>query len=185
MVGLLLLAVGLLVHVSGVMRTHRMTHEERTRSGTLVAARELMERLWADEDTAGLYLRLQGHALAARQSGALGPDQVRLRDGRRAFLPTTYFPDYKGSHAGATHVLFDVPMGTPLDPDDPRSFVLREDLASQRFELPADLNGDGTIDADPRDDDYRVLPVEMVLRWQPDGESPRELRMVLWVRCER
>lgn len=185
MIGLLLLTVALMTHMSGVMSSHRLVSEERERTGALLAAQEIMARLQADEDKAGLYARLQVHALAARDGGELTAGQVRLDDGRRAFLPTMYFSDFQGSPMGQTHVLLDVPLSTPADPEDPRAHVLREDLADAGFALPSDLDGDGAIDNQPRDDDYLVLPVEMTLRWQPDGESARELRMTLWVRGER
>lgn len=43
--------------------------------------------------------------------------------------------------------------------------VLREDTVAPELGLPADLNGDGTIDGDDRTGDYRILPLAVQLAW--------------------
>jgi hypothetical protein len=66
-----------------------------------------------------------------------------------------------------------------LDPrkDDADGFVgsiefpgtgttLREDVQDAELGMPRDLNGDGPpLDADDHADDYRILPVRIVIRW--------------------
>lgn len=185
MLGLLVLSVALLTHLTGVMGEHRLVGEGRDRSGALLATSQVLERLRADEDKPGLYGRLRQRAQAARLSGELATGEVRLSTGRRAYPPTTYFPDFVASPGGDVHVLIDVPLATPVDPSDPRPDVLREDLADAPFGLPLDLNGDGVVDDQPRDDDYLLLPVRLYVYWKPSGEAARELKMAAWIRGER
>jgi hypothetical protein len=44
--------------------------------------------------------------------------------------------------------------------------TLREDVEDVELGMPRDLNGDGPpLDADDHADDYRILPVRIVVRW--------------------
>ncbi|MHC5012591.1 MAG: hypothetical protein ACYTG6_16865 [Planctomycetota bacterium] len=63
--------------------------------------------------------------------------------------------------------------------------MLREDVVAPEFGLPADLNGDGRIDDQPRDDDCIALPVIVTFQWTPPGESPREFRVSSGLRGNR
>ena len=46
---------------------------------------------------------------------------------------------------------------------------LREDLNYAQLGMPRDLNGDGAVDANPHQDDYRILPVLVRIEW--DGAA--------------
>jgi type II secretory pathway pseudopilin PulG len=63
------------------------------------------------------------------------------------------------------------PVGSVLP-----QWELREDLNDAGLGLPRDLNGDGAVDDLTHADDYRVLPVTVVARWQ-GRFGPRTLRM--------
>lgn len=182
LVALVILAIGLLSHASLTMAEHRLSREEQLRSEGLHVARQFVERLRSDEDWTGLYARLRTQQDLADTPSA---GAVTLDDGREAFVPQTYFPDFSLSEKlAAVHVLVDVPSGPdPVVPTDPP--VLREDVAAPGYGLPTDLNGDGLVDSDPRDDDYAVLPVRVTLRWQPPGEGSRELVLTTWLRGDR
>jgi hypothetical protein len=63
-------------------------------------------------------------------------------------------------------------------PDDPDGLVgelrfptltgseLREDVADEDLGMPRDLDGRNGVDASDHKDDYRLLPVEVTLRWR-------------------
>ena len=183
LLGLVILAVGLLSHASLTMAEHRLSREQQLRSEGLHVARQLVERLRSDEDWAGLYDRLRARqALADTPSSA---DALRLEDGREAFVPQAYFPDFALSRAlPQVHVLIDVPSGPdPVTPGGPA--VLREDVTAPAYGLPADLDADGTVDADAHDGDYVVLPVRVTILWTPAGEAARQLTLPVWLRGRR
>ena len=46
---------------------------------------------------------------------------------------------------------------------------LLENVAMPELGMPHDLNGDGLIDGAPRNDNYRILPVLLRLRWKGSG----------------
>jgi hypothetical protein len=91
---------------------------------------------------------------------------------------------------------FDVP-GLDADPDDADGFVglvefpvvplapdeLREDLAGFGFGLPADLSGDGNIDANDHAGDYVLLPVRVTVAWS--GKSGVRNLAVETILCAR
>ena len=52
---------------------------------------------------------------------------------------------------------------------------LREEGEDVFLGLPRDLDGDGEVDDDDHADDYRILPVEVLLEWQ-GVRGPRTLR---------
>ncbi len=106
---------------------------------------------------------------------------VSLRDGRRAFAPQTYYDDFS-TPAGVQdfHVAVEVPSAPTAGGAEAGS-VLREDLPLQRFGLPADLNGDGTIDDASHNDDYRAVPVIVTFRWTTSTGAEEEMRLSTWV----
>ncbi len=57
---------------------------------------------------------------------------------------------------------------------------LREDVVDAVLDMPRDLNGDGGTDAFDHASDYRVLPVEVRVRWQgKGGEKELGLKTIL------
>ena len=117
--------------------------------------------------------------LAVDDYDATRANYVSLRDGRRAFAPQTYYDDFS-TPAGVRdfHVAVEVPSAPTATTTSP---VLREDLPLQRFGLPADLNGDGTIDDQSHTDDYRAIPIIVTFRWTTSTGAAEEMRLSTWV----
>ena len=174
-----LLAVGLLAgalfaHVGSVIEHHALAREEAARSRAILDQRQFLERLRADTDWGALYARLRELQDRAAQPGVGG---VPLKDGRVAWPPTVYVGEFEGQSEFS--VLVDVPHEASADG---KSRVLREDVPSETYLLPADLNGDGSVDTRARDGDYRVLPVRVTFSWKAPGGDMRESTVVTWLR---
>lgn len=182
--GLTVLLVAIVSQAGSLVASHRLSIDEQARSEGLHVVQQLIERLRADEDWPGLYARLRTLSDAAEAGGPI-PDTVALDDGRRAYVPQAYFPDFSLSAAlSECHVLIEVPSA-PLDLDPMGPAYLREDVTRPAFGLPADLDGDGALTGDALDATYVVLPVRMVVRWTPTGEASRELKVPTWLRGDR
>ncbi len=169
------LLIAVLGHVASTVAQHDLSRTERERSAALRTAGRLLEQLRADEDWSGLYARLH---LYQTRAGTLGDATALLADGRRTYPPSTYLPGFEAPE-GFT-VLLEVPHTV-----DPLTGVgaLREDADAPDLLLPADLNGDGRIDAAPRDGDYRFLPVRCTFRWRFEGQRRvQQTRIVVWMR---
>ncbi len=198
-----LLAIAVLTEVSTSIGTYRHSRYEMSRSDILQVGRQFMERLRGDDDSAGLYLRLK----ALQESAVTAPVETKqpdedgygwptpptgptpggpvLPDGRPTWLPQMYYPDFV--HPASLHtlgVLVDVPASTPQN-DPLGTTVLREDMNHVGFGLPADLNGDGQIDALSHDHDHVALPVVVTFCWQAPGESLERLVLRTWIRIDR
>jgi len=61
----------------------------------------------------------------------------------------------------------------PTTVDATGADFLREDVVAPEFGLPADLNGDGVIDAANHAADYQMLPVIIRLEWSTSGGGTR------------
>jgi hypothetical protein len=180
MAGLVVLLIALLGHVSSVLNENRMAREQVARSEALQVVQQLLERLRADEDWAGLYGRLRVLRDAA---ATVSTGQVRLTDGRRAYDPTTYDPDFVvPEDAPVVSVLVDVPSSVP---DEGGDEILREDVLLPEFGLPRDLNGDGHVYPDAREGDYVALPIVVTFCWQAPGQPAQQMRLATWLRGER
>jgi hypothetical protein len=171
-----------LTQVSSTLAEQRLLKEQRARRTCLQAMRQFVERLRSDDAWSTLYARLHAQALLARTPGL---DATLLDDGREAFPPSAYYADYVAAPGTeGARVLVEVPAA-PLATDPLGPEVLREDVAQPVFGLPADLNGDGTIDGASRNADYAVLPLLVTWRWAPVGEAARDEHVVLWLRGNR
>jgi prepilin-type N-terminal cleavage/methylation domain-containing protein len=175
LIGTVVLVLALLGHMASTFAEYRMARTQETRSEVLHVARQFVERLRSDDDWEGLYARLRVmQNLAAKPDAGL----TRLEDGRGAFAPDLYYGDFVlPVWLDSLAVLVDVPFD-PLSPQN-----LREDLHQPRYGLPADLDGDGLIDATPHQQDYRALPVVITFRWQGAGDTPAQLRVSTWLRA--
>ncbi|MHC5010508.1 MAG: type IV pilus modification PilV family protein [Planctomycetota bacterium] len=169
------LAIALLGHAASTVTEHRLAEAGQVRSEALHASRQFVERLRADEDFTGLLSRILALQLTTGAGG-----KATLDDGRTAFDPTAYYPDFVVPDAVDSMA---VRVEVPLHVGDVVS--LREDQNLPYFGLPGDLNGDGAVDDQPRDDDYRALPVAFTFRWVPPGQAPAELRFSTWLRGRR
>jgi hypothetical protein len=61
----------------------------------------------------------------------------------------------------------------PTGPGEDGAAVLREDISSPLLGMPRDLDGDGTIDGEPKDSAYVRLPVMVEVRWRGAGGEQR------------
>lgn len=94
---------------------------------------------------------------------------------------TDYYPDL-GVPASLGTVTFLVQVPSAVIGGVP---ALRENIVAPRYGLPRDLNGDGVIDSNSRNQDYTALPVVVRLRWVRPGEQPHEVVLGTWLRGER
>ena len=67
-----------------------------------------------------------------------------------------------------------------LKPTSTAAPVLREDYADASMGMPADLDGDGLIDAQAKDENYIHLPVVIELRWR-GVLGPQTSRIATWL----
>jgi hypothetical protein len=202
------LAMALLTEVSTSIGMYGHSRRELCRSDILQVSRQFMERLRGDDDPAGMYSRL-----AALMEGAVMPtgggdptvpvdsddyglppptptpgsvpNGPPLEDGRPTWLPQVYYPDFV--HPTSLHslgVLVDVPATVPAN-DPYGATVLREDMGHPGFALPADLNGDGTIDSEAHSDDHVALPVIVTFRWKSSGNDMEQFSIRSWIRIRR
>jgi len=171
--GGVMLSVALLAHVSSTFSEFRLLRTERTRSEVLLVTRQFLERMRSDDDWRALYGNLRAMQALAEGCSA----DVKLNDGRGTLSPTAYYPDFVlPPWLADLRVRVDVPASGDAPP------ILREDLDLPHFGLPADLNGNGAVDASPRDSDYVGLPVVITFRWHPPGEAAHEIRVSTWLR---
>lgn len=169
------LATALLGHASSTITEHQMAEVGQARSEAVYTARQFVERIRADEDFAGLLSRIT--ALQLQEATSTG---VTLKDGRPAYAPSAYCPDFASpSGLDSLCVRVEVPVQGKDTP------VLREDVVLPAFDLPGDLNGDGLIDGDSRNADYRALPVALFFGWSASGKAPAEFRVATWLRGRR
>lgn len=177
MIGAAVLTVAMTAYVTGTLSHQSLAEDQTTRSQVLLLAEQFMERLRTDEDFAGLYDRCRiNEDLAAAGTGTI----FEFTSGAGAFPPTTYYADF--AVANPVGVLVEVPSAPHPDTG---LVVLREDITNEDFGLPADLNGDGAIDSDPRDDDYAAIPVVVHFIWPVRSRQTRELRITTWLKGER
>jgi len=171
--------VGHLITTSGAL--NRSISDEIHNEG-VVLAEQFIERLRSDEDWPTLYARLR---YLQDEAGQPVPGAARLPDGRMAYPPQSYFPDFSGPLSGTTVL---VCVNVPADPvyaAPPGVTNLREDVADARYGLPADLNADGAIGFDARDADYVVLPVRVTLQVRRPGHGSQVSTFSTWLRGER
>lgn len=164
------IALSILALASSVLAGHKFARTEEARSVALGTARAFLERLRADQDWEGLYARMWERV-----------DPSKVASGT-TWPVTAYCADFPIPPAlGPVRVRVDVPftavVGLPP--------VLREDAALPAYGLPYDLNGDGVLDEESRNDDYRALPVILSFHWEPPGGVPQSLRLGAWLRGER
>jgi prepilin-type N-terminal cleavage/methylation domain-containing protein len=170
---------------------HRRTPQVRSRLGGF-SLLELLLALAVLTVAIGLtsstIVSISGYAVTARENSlarsAVTQMLEELRSGDFDQLFAAYNAVTVDDGPGAPGAAFDVlgltaqdgdPDGRvgrielPADPFD--GSVLREDLVSEAFGLPADLDLDGVIDGQDHSGDYRMLPVRIVVEWQ--GETGR------------
>ncbi len=179
LVGGAVLSLALLGHAASVATTHVMNGSIEERGIALQAVGRLLERLRADPDWSGLYARLR--PLSTESAADAGLSRLDVDLSLATHPVASYYPDLEmPASLGTVTVLVQVPSKTV----DSVS-ALREDLVAPRYGLPYDLSGDGGIDGLPRDDDYRMLPVVVRLRWRHPPKAAQEVVVSTWLRGER
>lgn len=164
-----ILGLALLWHAASSLSGHRLISAEGSHGLALQTMRHFMERLRSDPDWETLYARLATHLDA-------GPPALGL-------APSAYYPDFKPpAELGSVGVLVEVPRVAAVGADVTDPFVLREDTIAARFGLPFDLNGDGVVDDQPHDGDYRALPVIVIFNWAAPGDVPQTLKIATFLR---
>ena len=174
LIAIVILSTALLGHAGSAFVEHRLARDSQARALAFQATRQFVERLRADEDFAGLLVRLRNRQLATGLTGA-----VALDDGTLAYPPREYYADFLlPSEIEDLVVRVEVPL-------DSATLALREDADRPAFGLPADLDGDGAIDDEAHDDDYRALPVRLTFRYAAPGEPSAQLRLATWLWGQR
>lgn len=178
-IGTSILVVSILGFVATALSGHRLGKRVEERGLAFETLGRFVERVRADPDWAGLYARLRP---LSQESLA---DKTLKSTANDASLPTqkasVYYTDFVPPTAlGTVTFLVQVPSRTVGG-----VAALREDEVAPRYGLPRDLNGDGVIDGNARDADYRSLPLIARIRWQHPGEASQEAVLTTWLRGDR
>jgi len=166
-----ILGTALLWHAASNLSGYRLMRAEGSHGTAIETLRHFVERLRTDPDFKTLYARL-----AARIPGAPALGHP----------PSAYYADFVPPPSlGTVGVLVEVPRAAAAGamPGDP--LVLREDITAERFGLPYDLNGDGAVDTDSRNDDYHALPIVVQFNWSAPGDVPQSLKLFTYLRGAR
>jgi prepilin-type N-terminal cleavage/methylation domain-containing protein len=171
------ICVAVLGHAMSVLTGQRNSALMQERGLAFSTLQRFIERMRADTDWAGLYARLKAMSAESGRDANLtflGPDEsLPVR------APTDYYADFDApSRLGTVEILVQVPITVAGG-----TGALREDAVAPRYGLPADLNGDGVIDDNPRDDDRLALPVVVHLRWRRPGASSQEIVATAWLKA--
>ena len=128
-----------------------------------------VERLRADDDWVGLYGRLAPRSAESALDVSLS--SLAADPALPSYPPAAYYPNFTVPPAlGTVTVLVQVPARTVAGKP-----ALVEDLAAPRYGLPADLDGDGAVDAKDHSSDARALPLVVRLRWARPGQGAHEI----------
>jgi hypothetical protein len=159
-----ILGMALLWHAATSLGSHRLIRAEGSQGVALETSRHFLERLRADPAWETLYARLAAHLED-------GPPAIGLP-------PSAYYADFESPAAlGTLGVLVEVPRAAAVGAAVADPLVLREDAIADRFGLPFDLSGDGVVDDQPHDGDYKALPVIVTFNWTAPGDSPQTLKV--------
>jgi hypothetical protein len=176
-----ILVIAIMANASSVSSAHSGTKAVNERSKALEVLSRFIERVRGDDDWAGQYARYR--ILSRESTRDLGFTWLSVDPALQTQPASAYYSDFEvPSDLGTLTFLIQVPasragVGTPL--------TLRESQIAPRYGLPADLNGDGVIDSNSREGDYRALPIVVRMRWARPNGSVEELIMPTWLRGER
>jgi hypothetical protein len=180
LIGASVLVIAILAHSSTVISSHRLNTNAEDHSLAMETLTRFVERLRADPDWKGLYSRLRPRS--AENPSDTGLVHLSQDTSLPTFAATSYYPDFTvPTRLGTLTVLVQVPA--TLLPTGVEG--LREDAIAPRYGLPTDLNGDGVVDSDARDDDYRALPIVVRVRWKRAAQGAQEVVLATWLRGER
>lgn len=140
---------------------------------------------------------ISGYSRTARETGIAQSALFDQVEALKLYDFGSVFADHNGTTSddgvGAPGPNFEVPglnvrdgdpdgfVGRIILPEDPaQPQVLREDLVLPELDLPADLNLDGAVNADDHAQDYRLLPIRVVIEWRGDN-GPASVGATAWV----
>lgn len=169
------LVIAILAHASTVVASHAMNRAAQEQALATSTLGRFVERFRSDSDWVGLYARLKVKSVESASDVSLV--EMGVDTSLSTYAPTVYYSDFTvPTSLGTVTVLVQVPSMAVLTVP-----ALRESALAPRYGLPADLNGDGKIDANPRDTDYRALPVVVRLRWKRAGQAAQEVVLATWL----
>ena len=179
LIGTAILVISILGLVASAFSGRHLSRSVEERGVAFATLGRFVERIRADADWAGLYARLR--PLSQESAGDAALVSLAVDTSLPTQAADAYYADFNvPTSLGTVTFLVQVPVamvgGAP---------VLREDEVAPRFGLPYDLNGDGVVDGDPRDADYRSLPIVARIRWQHPGEATQEAILSTWLRGDR
>lgn len=179
LIGTTILVISILGLVASAFSGRHLSRSVEERGVAFATLGRFVERIRADADWAGLYARLR--PLSQESAGDAALVSLAVDTSLPTQAADAYYADFNvPTTLGTVTFLVQVPVamvgGAP---------VLREDEVAPRFGLPYDLNGDGVVDSDPRDADYRSLPIVARIRWQHPGEATQEAILSTWLRGDR
>jgi hypothetical protein len=173
---LVIAILGLLASALGGRDLGRQVQERGIAFETLG---RFVERIRADPDWAGLYARLRPLSKESTADATLS--SLATDTALKTQTAATYYADFTvPTTLGTVTFLVQVPVKTVGGVAG-----LRENEVAPRYGLPYDLNGDGVIDGNVRDADYRALPLVARLRWQHPGAATQEVVLTTWLRGDR
>jgi Tfp pilus assembly protein PilV len=179
MVGNVILVVAVLAYVVCVLAGHRMNRATQDRALAIETLGRFVERLRADADWASLYARLR--PLSSESSGDTALTRIGTDPTLTLHPITSYYADFSvPTTLGTVGFLVQVPSTTVAG-----VAALRENASAPRYGLPYDLNGNGVIDGNSRNGDYRALPVVVRVRCRRPGQQATEVVLATWLRGER
>ena len=179
LIGSTILVISILGFAASTLGSHDLSRRVEERGIALQTLGRFVERIRADPDWAGLYARLRPLSQESAGDATLSRHCVDTTLATQA--AATYYPDFDvPAVLGTVTFLVQVPVKT-----DAGVAALREDEVAPRYGLPHDLNGDGVIDGNSRDADYRALPIVVRLRWQRVGKPTSEVILATWLRGDR
>jgi hypothetical protein len=181
LVGLVILTVAVLGHLSGVTAAQKHAKATEERALAVLTLQRLVERLRADTDWMGLWNRLRVYSRESTTDAGLTHLGVDLT---LQTYPYYYYYSDLNVPAVLRNATFLVQIPWRWDATLGQ-YQLREDAVAPRYGLPWDLDGDGVVDAASHHADYRQLPVVVRIRWQPKGQSAQEVVVSTWLRGDR
>jgi len=173
------LAISILVYVQCIGTETKLNRATQEQTLAVVTLGRFVERLRADSSWPTLYARLV--ARSSESADDAGRTHLDMDPKLPTWPVTTYFTDLGvPATLGTVSFLVQVPAVVQAGVS-----VLCETEVAPRYGLPHDLNGDGAIDGNSRNNDYTALPLVVRLRWQHPGEQAREVLLATWLRGER
>jgi hypothetical protein len=177
---MVILVIAVLGHVATIWTAHQNAQATESHGLALQTLERFVERLREDPDWETLWVRLR--ARTAESAGDTALASLSGDPTLPGIVATTYYPTFiVPRELQNARFLVQVPALRNAS----GAWELREDLNAPRYGLPWDLNGDGLIDATPRNTDYRQLPVVVRIRWGGTGRTPTEIVLSTWLRGDR